>query len=156
MIFDFYTKVAGVTFENRQQYVKQCYAGQKLELIRDKFNVYDKNAVAVYAGEHQVGFLSKELAKSLASKMDSGRIYVCYVKTVTGGQAGNSYGLNIGISEEPQKNPNSTPTYETSSALHTNYEDYNYGRDDIDWNAIWDENYISLDEYYGTSDWEDG
>lgn len=95
---DFYTKVAGVTFENRQQYVRQCKDGQSLDLIRDKFNPYDKNAIAVYAGNNQVGFISQDIAKELAPKMDNGKKYDCSVQSVTGGSE-KIYGLNIKVTE---------------------------------------------------------
>ena len=90
----FYSKVAGVTFENKQQYVRQCYIGQKLDLIRDRFNMYDRNAIAVYSGNHQVGFISKELAEKLAPKIDNGHTILCYVEDITGREY-NNYGLNI-------------------------------------------------------------
>lgn len=93
--FNFFTKVVGVTYENRQQYVMQCYKGQELDLIRDKFNPYDKNAIAVYSGNNQVGFLSKDLAQKLAYKMDTGLKYECFVENITGWD--NLYGLNIKI-----------------------------------------------------------
>ncbi|CUX42714.1 HIRAN domain protein [Clostridium sp. C105KSO15] len=101
---EFYTKVAGVTYDNRQQYVKQCYNGQQLDLVRDKFNPYDKNAIAIYAGDNQVGFLSKELAQKLAPKMDSGIIYECFVECVTG-ETHNINGLNIKISPPSRNEP---------------------------------------------------
>ena len=98
----FYTKVVGVTFEGRQEYVKQCREGQALDLVRDKFNPYDQNAIAVYAGNHQVGFISKEIAAKMATQMDSGKLYTCEVSTVTGG-GGRYYGLNIKITEFSQE-----------------------------------------------------
>ena len=90
----FYSKVVGVTFENRQFYVKQCYKGQKLDLVRDRFNIYDKNAIAVYAGNNMIGFLSRELAEKLAPQMDKGISYICYVEEVMGG-GNKNYGVNI-------------------------------------------------------------
>ena len=102
--YEFYTKVVGVTFNNRQQYVKQCYNGQQLDLVRDKFNPYDKNAIAIYAGDNQVGFLSEELAQKLAPKMDSGIIYECFVECVTG-DTHNINGLNIKICTPSRNEP---------------------------------------------------
>ena len=52
MLADFsykrYSKVVGVTFNNRQNYVKNCNAGDVLTLQREKNNAYDRNAIAVY------------------------------------------------------------------------------------------------------------
>lgn len=95
----FFTKVVGVTFDNRQNYVKQCYEGQTLKLVRDKLNPHDKNAIAVYAGNNQVGFISKEIAAQLAPKIDRGEQYQCYVANVTGG-LDKTYGLNIKVVKE--------------------------------------------------------
>ena len=94
----FHTKVVGVTFEGRQRYVKECYVGQSLDLVRDKMNPYDSNAIAVYAGNNQVGFISKELASKLAPQMDQGKVFSCEVSEVTGGGQ-NNYGLNIKIGQ---------------------------------------------------------
>lgn len=101
--FSFFTKVAGVTFENRQSYVRMCYQGQKLELVRDKYNAYDRNAIAVYAGNNQVGFISKELAADLAPRIDNGTVYECYVESVTGG-GDKVYGLNIKLIKKDSEN----------------------------------------------------
>lgn len=94
----FFSTVAGVTFEGRQEYVKKCRLGQELELIRDKMNVHDRNAIAVYAGDNQVGYIKKEIAAKMAPKMDSGTKYRCFVENITG-QEYNNYGINIKICE---------------------------------------------------------
>ena len=84
--YSFHTKVVGVTFEGRQEHVKKCYIGQSLDLVRDKMNPYDRNAI------------SKDLAAKMAPKMDSGITYHCEVSEVTGGGQ-NNYGLNIKIGQ---------------------------------------------------------
>ena len=94
--YSFFTKVVGVTFENRQQYVKKCQVGDKLELIRDRYNIYDKNAIAVYLGNNQLGHISRELAEKLAPRMDRGENFICHVSNVTGGGDKN-YGVNIEV-----------------------------------------------------------
>lgn len=103
----FYTKVVGVTFDNRQEYVKRCYRGQELKLVRDKFNAYDRNAVAVYAQNNQIGFLSRELAEKIAFQIDNGITFRCFVETITGGGYQN-YGVNIRI-------VNTNENYKTNS-----------------------------------------
>ncbi|MSS11744.1 hypothetical protein FYJ38_24365 [Clostridium sp. WB02_MRS01] len=141
--YEFYTKVVGVTFNNRQQYVKQCYNGQQLDLVRDKFNPYDKNAIAIYAGDNQVGFLSKELAQKLAPKMDVGTKFDCYVKSLTGG-IDNNYGLNIRINNLCNKH---------QDIPSSNYYSYNNYQDSYDDDCQWD--YDDLCDYYGCEedDW---
>lgn len=141
--YEFYTKVVGVTFYNRQQYVKQCYNGQQLDLIRDKFNPYDKNAIAIYAGDNQVGFLSKELAQKLAPKMDVGTKFDCYVESLTGGTDNNNYGLNIRIKNLSNK------YQDISSSNYYNHHDQDSYNDNCQWN------YDDLCDYYGCEedDW---
>jgi hypothetical protein len=43
----FFTTVAGVTFEGRQRIVKRCSVGERLELVRDPNNRFDKGAIKV-------------------------------------------------------------------------------------------------------------
>lgn len=98
-----YTKVVGVTYNNRQYIIKNhLQINQKLDLIREVNNKYDKNAVAVYAGKEQIGYIKKELAKDLASLIDSGKKLECRVKKITGGGS-YSYGVNIGLNEISNK-----------------------------------------------------
>ncbi|MGL5417342.1 MAG: HIRAN domain-containing protein [Clostridium sp.] len=92
---ELYTKVVGVTFEGRQRLVPKCRSGSKLRLVREKNNPYDENAIAVYNGLEQIGYIRRELAMELAKKIDSGTICNAYVSEVTGGYNGKSYGVNI-------------------------------------------------------------
>jgi len=91
------SKVAGVTFGNRQQYIKSLSAGDPLCLRRERQNQYDPNAIAVYDSmEHHLGYVPKDLASKLAPLMDSGEQLQVNVSSVTGGN-GYNYGLNIKI-----------------------------------------------------------
>jgi HIRAN domain len=47
--------------------------GSPLELRRDPGNEHDPNAIAVYAGGAQVGWVPRELAEELAPELDEGR-----------------------------------------------------------------------------------
>ena len=96
---DFYSKVAGVTFDGRQRYIPGLRAGQELEYRRDRYNPYDSNAVGLYdAHGNQIGFLSREVASQVAPKMDAGKRYRITVSQVTGGGSW-SYGVNIHIQQ---------------------------------------------------------
>src|SRR3954447_18123966 len=46
--------------------------GSTLTLRRDPNNEHDTNAIAVHAGEEQVGWVPRELAAELAPQLDSG------------------------------------------------------------------------------------
>jgi hypothetical protein len=47
--------------------------GSPLELRRDPGNEHDPNAIAVYAGGAQVGWVPREVAAELAPELDDGR-----------------------------------------------------------------------------------
>ena len=92
----FYTKAAGVTFENRQAIVEQLVAGQPLELVRERDNVHDENAIAVMADGEQIGYLKRNIARHLAPNFDQGISYEAMVVQVTG-SAEKNWGVNIFI-----------------------------------------------------------
>jgi single-stranded-DNA-specific exonuclease len=81
----FHTKIAGVSFEGRQDVIAGLRAGAALELRRQPENPYDPHAVAVYYGNLQLGFFNKRLAAHLAGLMDAGARYRAHVASLTGG-----------------------------------------------------------------------
>lgn len=96
----FHTKVVGVTFENRQEYIKKMKIGEKIFLERDRNNAYDKNAIKVINDKgFQIGFISKDLAPKIAEKMDSGIRFRAAVSDITGNQDSGALGVNIIIRE---------------------------------------------------------
>jgi len=93
----FHTKLAGVSFEGRQDVVARLEPGTVLRVQRQPDNVYDRNAIALLdpAGD-QVGFFNKRLAAALAPVIDKGAAYEVSVTEVTGGgEAGESRGVNV-------------------------------------------------------------
>ncbi|MDO8915880.1 MAG: single-stranded-DNA-specific exonuclease RecJ, partial [Coriobacteriia bacterium] len=92
----FHTKLAGVTFEGRQDVVARLTAGAPLRLQREPENPYDTCACAVFdpLGD-QVGFLNRRLAAVLAPAIDEGAVYDVSVSEVTGGENGESLGVNV-------------------------------------------------------------
>lgn len=96
----FHTKVAGVTFEGRPEVLRTLHSGDKLQIVREKTNEYDENAIAVFTEDgRQVGYLNRHLAKALAPVMDEGAAYSAEVTEVTGGND-KEYGLNILVIRE--------------------------------------------------------
>ena len=93
---EFYTKIVGVTFENRQSLLADLQEGQELALKREKNNEYDPNAVAVYAQENHLGYLKREIARRIAPNIDEGIIYQAMVTQITGLNKDN-LGVNIFI-----------------------------------------------------------
>lgn len=106
-MYEFYTKVAGTTFEGRDEIIEELYLsgnldlGQELLLKRQPYNTHDRNAIAVVHPKtnEQVGFIPKATASNLAPIMDSGIVCRAVVSAVTGGN-GYNYGINMKIIEE--------------------------------------------------------
>jgi single-stranded-DNA-specific exonuclease len=95
----FNTKIAGVTFEGRQDLIAGLRPGLELELVRQPEHAHDPNAVAVFYGRLQVGYLKKEIAARIAPNIDGGDRYRAEVKHLTGGGA-RTGGVNIWVSRE--------------------------------------------------------
>ncbi len=95
----FHTKLAGVTFEGRQALVERLAVGEPLRIERQPDNPYDENAIALFDryGD-QVGFLNRRLAAALSGAIDSGVEYDVEVTDVTGGEDGQSLGVNVLVS----------------------------------------------------------
>lgn len=65
------TRVAGVSFDNRQQLVARLKHGEPIQLIREPNNPHDPNAIAVKRGTgEQLGYVPAYLAAELAQEID--------------------------------------------------------------------------------------
>ena len=100
------TKVVGVTYEGRQSVIENMSEFEELDLVRNRNNEKDKNAIAVFYEDDQIGFLCRELAEKLAPLMDDGNEFSCVVSEITGGDNGFSYGVNIEIRQEGDTDEN--------------------------------------------------
>jgi single-stranded-DNA-specific exonuclease len=95
----FHTKLAGVTFEGRQEVLERVSAGTPLRLVRQPDNPYDPNACALFDPRgDQVGFFNRRLAATLAPSIDAGVEYDVEVTEVTGGEGDRSLGVNVLVS----------------------------------------------------------
>ncbi len=97
--YGFNTKLAGVTFENRQDVAGGLRPGLELELERQPENPYDPNAIAVRYGRLQIGYIKKGIAARIAPNIDAGERYRAEVKHVTGGGT-KTTGVNIWVVRE--------------------------------------------------------
>lgn len=72
----FQTRVAGVSYEDRQKYIELLHEKTPIFLQREGNNPYDENAIAVMAtiqSENQkIGYLPRGIAKEIAPRMDKG------------------------------------------------------------------------------------
>lgn len=91
-----YSKIAGVSFDNRQQYIKDLKVGDRLKVIRFQNIAGFQNSLALF-DDRQIGFIKKELADNFATLIDYGIIPEVYVSAITGGENGYYYGVNIKI-----------------------------------------------------------
>lgn len=95
----FFTKIVGVTFEGRQEVALAVCDGDELSLRRQPDNEHDPNAIGVHvrSGE-QLGYLNARLAKQMAPLLDGGVPYRAEVASVSGGDDGQSRGVNVLLS----------------------------------------------------------
>jgi len=92
----FNTKIAGISFDGRQDAAAGMSEGDPLVLRRIPDHDKDPNAIAVEFGRLQLGYLNRNLAKRLAPLMDGGAVYRASVKHVTGGGERHR-GINIWV-----------------------------------------------------------
>lgn len=100
------TKVAGVTFENRQEYIAEARSGGQILLRPEPGNPFDHNAIAVWLardleGAVHVGYIPKDIAADIAPAIE-GENLLGKVFEVTGGfskfdGSRASYGLIIEV-----------------------------------------------------------
>jgi single-stranded-DNA-specific exonuclease len=104
----FNTKVVGVSFEGRQDVVAALREGEPVELRRDAANPHDANAIGVFFGALQLGFLRRPIAARLAPNIDAGERYSAHVTAITGGGT-RSFGINIYVVRERPAAPRPAP-----------------------------------------------
>ena len=114
----FHTKLAGVSFEGRQDVIAGLRDGVDLRLMRQADNPYDRNAIAVHYGQLQLGFISKGIAAHIAPLIDAGASYRARVASLTGGTSEKHRGVNvlverIGVAAAPQRDAALLPLAET-------------------------------------------
>jgi single-stranded-DNA-specific exonuclease len=83
----FHTKIAGVSFDGRQDTIAGLRVGIEVELVREPGNPADPNAIAVRYGMLPLGFINRGIAKHLAPQIDAGVRYRARVESLTGSQA---------------------------------------------------------------------
>lgn len=97
----FRTKVAGVTFEGRQDAIKSAKRAEVLDmharfkLRREPDNEYDHNAVAVDADGAPIGFLPRDIAAQVAPVMDAGGKTRCWEPIFV--QAGKTIDVTVKV-----------------------------------------------------------
>jgi single-stranded-DNA-specific exonuclease len=90
----FHTKLAGVSFEGRQDTIAGLRVGAELGLERQPDNAYDPQAIAVRYGALPLGFVKREVARHIAPLIDAGARYRARIESLTGG-GDRHRGVNI-------------------------------------------------------------
>ena len=93
-----YTKIVGVTFEERQEIIKDLLVTDtELILEPEPENKFDENAVKVMKGDKHLGYLNRDLAEQVSTAIGSGLKFKATIEQITGGESGQSLGINIKI-----------------------------------------------------------
>jgi len=102
------TKVAGVTYGNRQKALERLtqYNADEISvtLERDRANEFDGNAIAVIVtvrgkGSYTIGYLDKRLAAMFAPLMDAQKAVGAAFREIRGKyQSWHNYGLAVAVS----------------------------------------------------------
>ncbi|MBO5245055.1 MAG: DEAD/DEAH box helicase, partial [Selenomonadales bacterium] len=91
----FYSKLVGVTFNERQAVIPTLGSGDELVIEREPNNPVDPNAIHILTQDRrEVGYIRKEIAAEISPLIDAGTAYRCIVTAITGGDD-RSYGVNI-------------------------------------------------------------
>lgn len=101
------TKVVGVTFN--PSYPKNIYAvakqfalgNESINLVREKDNVVDSNAIAVYHGDEPIGHVPTKLAEFISPQIDAGINWHAVIESIVVSQNNlNNPGLKITVWSE--------------------------------------------------------
>ena len=101
--FEFFTKIVGSTFiEDNQKTLAKLKKDDTLILKREKDNLVDSNAIAIYFENKKIGYVSANIAKKMSLEIDFGIKYNVTVVKVTGKKEKN-LGVNIKVQVDPNQ-----------------------------------------------------
>lgn len=96
--FPIYTKVVGVSFENRQEYIKDSKNDEELIIKHQPTDKYPESTVVINKTTNKIlGHIKADLAKDLIKTFGELCIFNGTILEITGGTDGLSYGCNITI-----------------------------------------------------------
>lgn len=82
------TRVAGVSFDGRQELISILTKDSPVSLVREKDNKFDKNAISVevvdWGGKLKIGYIPKSVNSILAKDMDNGLKFVAKITSIIG------------------------------------------------------------------------
>lgn len=137
---EYYSKLAGVSFEGRQDVIASLKGEEALRVRREPDNKHDPKAVAVDAQVNKewipIGYIARDKNNDIASTLDSGKEVGIKLSEVTGGGEKN-YGVNIFLSY-------TKPKVERIKAFVGGEIDYDEETHTYSWNG---EVYLSGSQY---------
>lgn len=94
-IFVLESKLSGMRYyienEAEREKLRSLKPGDILKLVREPYNEYDENAVAVYLDDNdKIGFLARTKNEMLARMMDAGKEFIAIVNEPVWEQSSNS------------------------------------------------------------------
>ena len=89
--------VAGVRYGNRVQILAGVMPGNQVQLIRDYDNQYDRNAIGVWVGSAQLGYIPRTEARLLAPSIDAGARTFAEVLEVDRSLSGPSVTMQVSV-----------------------------------------------------------
>ncbi len=72
--------ISGYRFHNGREVEHLLYQGAELELVREKHNTINTQAIAVYFQAKKLGYVTTDISRRLAPKMDKGKHIKACVK----------------------------------------------------------------------------
>lgn len=105
MSYEIRTKLKGVSFSNedgksRQELIQSLERNDKLEIVHEPNNKYDKNCHSVIFNGNVLGNISKELSEDLMKKKSEGEKIICIKEWKVTGTEKITKGLNVCIEME--------------------------------------------------------
>ena len=120
MIKNVKLKVVGVTFEGRQEIIKQLDLSSTITIRREPTNKFDKNAIMVMSEKGQIGYIGKDYATILAPMMDGGTQFNADIAEL--GEYKDTHYVHIVINEV-EVSKNIYDDYDTQVRMHDGIKD---------------------------------
>jgi hypothetical protein len=105
-MFQIIVNLAGVTYRDAQENIKRfgCRDIGSFALVREPENSHDPNAIRVEVAGFFLGYIPKDVAKSLAPLMDAGREFMALFVRRNESRYHETVGLMVQIIEVTNEN----------------------------------------------------
>lgn len=82
-LYKYYSRIEICVIEGKEPDFSALHAGDRLELKQEKSNQFDPNAVAVYDGLQQIGYLYRGIGQDMSNDfINHGNIIVAYLSEI--------------------------------------------------------------------------